>query len=82
MKSSLMKKQTNQSKIKEKSASDHMSLAQRKLNNFQKHQQSTMESISKPSTSKSKENIKIPLKPSKVYYISIRIIYINYSFIL
>ena len=40
MKSSLMKKQTNlpqnQSKIKEKSASDHMSLAQRKLNNFQK----------------------------------------------
>ena len=51
---------------KEKSASDHMTLAEKKLNHFQKHQQSKTSNINTiPSSSKSKPK-EISPKLSKV----------------
>jgi hypothetical protein len=67
---SLPHNQQSLSKSKEKSASHHMTLAEKKLNHFQKHQQSQTSSLDMNTTRssiKSKENIKIPPKPSKVY---------------
>ncbi len=57
------------SQSKEKSASDHMKLAQRKLN----HLNSSISSINPLSIkSKLKENSKAPPKPSKVFSIQIK----------
>jgi len=64
-------------KLKEKSASHHMTLAEKKLNHFQKYQLSTISTtsnINSPSSStqsKPKENNKIP---PKVHLILIKII--------
>jgi hypothetical protein len=68
---------------KEKSASDHMTLAEKKLTHFQKHQQSksplpktsssNTNTTSSSTKSKPKENIKIPSKPSKVCRLPIKI---------
>jgi RNA recognition motif-containing protein len=54
-------------KSKEKSASDHMIIAEKKLNHYQKHQQSKPTSSTSLSTkSKPKEDTKNPPKLSKV----------------
>jgi hypothetical protein len=68
----LMNKQKSlpqNSQSKEKSASDHMTLAERKLNHFQKHRHSRTSNLNTTPASiisKPKENIKIPSKPSRV----------------
>jgi hypothetical protein len=67
------------SQSKEKSASDHMKLAQRKLNHFQEHHHlnssipSNSDSNPLSMKSKSKENYKTSAKPSKVFSIQIKI---------
>ncbi len=63
-------------KLKEKSASHHMTLAEKKLNHFQKHQlsrssSSNINTLPSSTKSKPKENIKIP---PKVHLIFIKII--------
>jgi hypothetical protein len=74
------------SKPSEKSASEHMTLAQEKLNHYQKNQQSksplpktsnsnnNTKTLLSPIKSKSKENNKNPSRTSKVYEIDMKVL--------